>query len=304
MSFAWLAKKNGLTEEEVADMNVRYNHADLDRSGQLDRDELKVLLKSTIARQMSDPQLELFLKSQWHNVDKDGNGKIDFEEFLALYSWMKTEYKRTAAKKRPAAEVSVTGAASATGVAGAAGAALVIAGKKTGEPAAKKSKKKKHKKKKRAVKTYTIDKSRYPQNYISSDILWSVVRKHHSFLVKRDGARFSAEPGNLRNEHKFRNSGLVHSKSVDISAGENGVLLTLSATSARKKNKPKQMHYSVLLKKDSRPVARRISAFLNKYRPDLKADALARMTRVKASLGGVTKKTQKTANKKARRTNK
>jgi len=149
-----------------------------------------------------------------------------------------------------------------------------------------------------------LDKSRYAQNYISSDILWSVVRNHHSFLVKRDGAVFSAEPGNLRNEHNFRNSGLVHDKHVDISAGDNGVLLTLSSVSARKKNKPKKLHYSVLLKKDSRPVARRISAFLNKYRPDLRADALARMTRVKASLGGVAKKTQKTANKKARRANK
>jgi len=149
-----------------------------------------------------------------------------------------------------------------------------------------------------------LDKSRYAQNYISSDILWSVVRNHHSFLIKRDGSVFSAEPGNLRNEHNYKNSGLVHAKHVDISAGDNGVLLTLGSVSARKKNKPKKLNYSVLLKKDSRPVARRISAFLNKYRPDLKSDALARMTRVKASLGGVAKKTQKTANKKARRSNK
>jgi len=147
MYFAWLAKKNGLTEEEVADMYSRYSHADLDRSGQLDRDELKALLKATIARQMSDGQLDLFIKSQWHNVDKDRSGSVDFEEFLSLYSWMKFEAKKTAIKKRPAAEVSVINAASGGGFAGAA--ALAVAGDaKKKEPAKTKDKKKRKTKRK------------------------------------------------------------------------------------------------------------------------------------------------------------
>jgi len=302
-SFAWLAKKYGLNEDEVKDMDSRYKHADLDRSGQLDRDELKALLKATIARHMSDPQLDLYLKSQWHNVDKDGNGSVDFEEYLALYATMKLENKRAATTK--AAGVTAPAGAAATAKAAgsaAAGAAVAAAASdkmKEDTPKTDKTKSKK-KKKKKAQRTFSIDKSRYGQNYISNDIIWSIVRQHNSFLVRRDGVTFSTEPGNLRNEHTFRSSGLAQHRTVDVSAGNGGVMLTLRSTSAKKQRTPKHMSYSMVLKKDSRPAARRIAAELNKYRPDLKADALARMTRVKKSLGGVTKKTQKT--KRARRT--
>ncbi|KAJ8501888.1 hypothetical protein ONZ45_g11983 [Pleurotus djamor] len=49
---------------------------------------------------------------------------------------------------------------------------------------------------------------------MSTDLQWLLVRNYNSFLVKRvrEGPVFSKEPGNLRNLHSHKYSGLANSK--------------------------------------------------------------------------------------------
>ena len=46
----------------------------------------------------------------------------------------------------------------------------------------------------------------------SSELQWQLLRTGHSFLVKRSGAVFSAEPLNLTNTHSAKFSGLGQRK--------------------------------------------------------------------------------------------
>jgi len=81
-----LAQKYDLVEEEVQNLSEQYKEADKDGSGSIDRDELKVLLRKTIPKKITDKGLDRFLESQWENIDNDGSGAMDFDEFLSLYN--------------------------------------------------------------------------------------------------------------------------------------------------------------------------------------------------------------------------
>ena len=72
-------EKNGLTEDEVNEIKEAFDLFDSDKSGEIDVDELKQALKNlgidaknqTLANMMAD-------------LDKDGSGKIDFDEFINM----------------------------------------------------------------------------------------------------------------------------------------------------------------------------------------------------------------------------
>ena len=72
-------EKNGLTEDEVMEIKEAFDLFDSDKSGQIDTEELKAALKNlgidaknqTLANMMAD-------------LDKDGSGQIDFEEFIDM----------------------------------------------------------------------------------------------------------------------------------------------------------------------------------------------------------------------------
>jgi large subunit ribosomal protein L28e len=51
---------------------------------------------------------------------------------------------------------------------------------------------------------------------MSSSLIWEVVKRQNSFLVKRDGCKFSREPGNVTGTNKHKFSGLANRRSVDI----------------------------------------------------------------------------------------
>ena len=44
---------------------------------------------------------------------------------------------------------------------------------------------------------------------VSSDLIWALINKNNSFLVKSKGNIFSKEPGNLLNKHSKKYSGLI-----------------------------------------------------------------------------------------------
>lgn len=61
---------------------------------------------------------------------------------------------------------------------------------------------------------------------VSAELQWECVRKFNCFVVKRDGAVFSTERGNLMNKHSFKHSGLVHARVVRIEPSATGVTLS------------------------------------------------------------------------------
>lgn len=135
---------------------------------------------------------------------------------------------------------------------------------------------------------------------MSSDLIWELVRNNSSFLVKRNGAQFSTEPGNLTNLNSFKYSGLANEKAVHIKPAKEGRGVVFAVKSAKRSNlrKPATTFTSVTLKKDFRRTARSIKGELRNYRPDLKSAALARFSRLTQSSTKVAPVVQKKRSRK------
>ena len=59
-----------------------FNHFDKDRSGTISKDELREGLREGMAGNVPESEIEAILAE----VDKDGDGTIDFKEFTAMIS--------------------------------------------------------------------------------------------------------------------------------------------------------------------------------------------------------------------------
>lgn len=103
-----------------------------------------------------------------------------------------------------------------------------------------------------------------------------MLRKNNSFIVNRTvaGPIFSTEPGNLRNLHSFKYSGLANTKTVDVTSTEaGGLTLHIRNKDANPRHVAKGVR-SVPLKGNSGQ--RRIAKILavetasKGYRPDLR----------------------------------
>ena len=120
---------------------------------------------------------------------------------------------------------------------------------------------------------------------MSSTVVWDVLRKNDSFLVRKDGVSFSRDPKNLLNLHSYKHSGLAQSKAI-------GVVLTTKPVkgvskpqialvfTTKKTNRPakatQQNNLSRSAKKAEKTIATLVAS--SYYRPDLKAAALQRAT--------------------------
>ncbi|KAK0466045.1 ribosomal L28e/Mak16 [Desarmillaria tabescens] len=118
---------------------------------------------------------------------------------------------------------------------------------------------------------------------MSSDLQWLLIRNSNSFIVKRvpEGPIFSKEPGNLRNLHSHKFSGLANAKVPLMSPTRPaGVKITT--------RKPKASPHAVASAKATTYIRPRsgtrralgIAAQPAKkgYRPDLRTAALARVS--------------------------
>lgn len=285
-SFSYLAKRHHLTEAEVRDLDQRYKIADLDRSGQLDKNELKILLKSTVAKTASDAGLTKFIDSQWHNVDRDGSGTVDFDEFLGLYDILKAGGRAAGPVGTTAAPAAATGAAAATPAKGAApqkGAKQTASGANLGV-----QKPKTKRVKRQRVRTFKPKAELLEQNYVTNEIVWSAIRTHHSYLVNRGGVLLSAEPGNLRNVHSRYHSGLVNTNTLDISASQGGFNIRRNASSARRSNQPARQYVNTKIRAaTSRKGAQRLREQLKGApRSGLTNAAISRIARINSSVPG------------------
>jgi len=116
---------------------------------------------------------------------------------------------------------------------------------------------------------------------MSSDLLWALLRKNNSFVVKRNGTEFTAEPGNLTNINSFKYSGLANRKAVSVEpAKDRGIILSMKSKKRSSFRKPAKAFNRFELRRDYRRTARTITNSLRHYRPDLRVAALRRLTRI------------------------
>jgi len=86
---AWMAaaasesarKHPHLTPEELAEFREIFNLVDLDKGGTISKDELKQLM-NTLGLKPSQEELNDMV----NEIDADGNGEIDFDEFVTVMS--------------------------------------------------------------------------------------------------------------------------------------------------------------------------------------------------------------------------
>lgn len=115
---------------------------------------------------------------------------------------------------------------------------------------------------------------------MSSEVVWSVIRKSSSFARSSNGTTFSAESNNMFNRHSFRDSGLVkgNAAGVELINGKP----TLTRRHAKKANRPAsavtKVGLSQGLVKGNVVITKSVGN--NFYRPEHKRAALARFTKL------------------------
>merc|ERR1712071_413263 len=71
-----------------------------------------------------------------------------------------------------------------------------------------------------------LQKSKVQKDSImSQQVVWSIVRQNHAFLVKSrksGGVQFSKHPGNLKNKNTLKYSAIANPKPISIQAGKDG----------------------------------------------------------------------------------
>ena len=72
-------KKNGLTEDEVLEIREAFDLFDTDHSGEIDVAELKQALMN-----LGIDTKNQTLQNMLADIDKNGNGNIDFDEFIDI----------------------------------------------------------------------------------------------------------------------------------------------------------------------------------------------------------------------------
>ncbi|KAJ3415776.1 hypothetical protein HDV05_004240 [Chytridiales sp. JEL 0842] len=135
---------------------------------------------------------------------------------------------------------------------------------------------------------------------MSADLVWLLTRNNSSFLVKRSGVEFSREKGNLYNKNSLKYSA-VNTKTVDVSAaGSKGVTVTIKKKTVGPNKVAKSVATVALTRGGSRAINKSVAKIAAAYRPDLKAAAIARASRLlQAQQPAKTVKPKKVRGKKA-----
>ncbi|KAJ3570757.1 hypothetical protein NP233_g4192 [Leucocoprinus birnbaumii] len=122
---------------------------------------------------------------------------------------------------------------------------------------------------------------------MSTDLQWLLLRQNNSYIVKRvpEGPVFSKEPGNLRNLHSHKYSGLANSKTIDISESNGTVNIVTRKAKASPQAVTSAYATSHVRARSGGRRALGVAAGLAKrgYRPDLRTAALARVSALAAT---------------------
>lgn len=116
---------------------------------------------------------------------------------------------------------------------------------------------------------------------MSSELNWMLIRDFNSFLVKRNGAFFSTESGNLANIHSYKYSALIGGPVVSLEAVPKGISLKMKRRNALSSAVASAMAPSSIIKRGASPAHRavRLGRLLQAtgFRPDLVRPAQARL---------------------------
>ncbi|EFA79377.1 putative importin subunit alpha A [Heterostelium album PN500] len=74
-----------LSDEQMQMIRVSFDKFDTDKSGTLDKFELRKVLEETLKRKISDVLFNRYIEIQFQISDTNFNGVIDFDEFVSLY---------------------------------------------------------------------------------------------------------------------------------------------------------------------------------------------------------------------------
>ena len=74
-----------ITPEEEANARGVFAQYDKDRSGKIDKAEMKAMLKD-LELELDSDAYEKYVEAAWASADLDDSGKIDVEEFLLFYA--------------------------------------------------------------------------------------------------------------------------------------------------------------------------------------------------------------------------
>ncbi|CAE6475954.1 60S ribosomal protein L28 [Paucibacter sp. DJ4R-1] len=119
---------------------------------------------------------------------------------------------------------------------------------------------------------------------MSSDLQWLLVRKYNSFIVKRvpEGPIFSKEPGNLKNVHSRKYSGLISDKSLHVGFNNETKAITLQSRKPKASihQHSKGQHKATIRPRSGPRRAQGVVASQARlgYRPDLRQAALQRVS--------------------------
>merc|ERR1711909_73900 len=70
---------------------------------------------------------------------------------------------------------------------------------------------------------------------MSQQVVWSIVRQNHAYLVKSrksGGIQFSKHPGNLKNKNTLKYSGIAKTKDISIQVTADGITMKSGKTVA------------------------------------------------------------------------
>ncbi|PPR03793.1 hypothetical protein CVT24_007473 [Panaeolus cyanescens] len=122
---------------------------------------------------------------------------------------------------------------------------------------------------------------------MSCDLQWLLLRNNNSFIVKRvpEGPVFSKEPGNLRNLHSYKYSGLANSKVVHVAEDAGAIKIYTRKTKASPQAVRSAYAVTSIRARSGGRRANGIAVAPAKrgYRPDLRTAALARVSALVAS---------------------
>ncbi|XP_068636131.1 large ribosomal subunit protein eL28y-like [Aristolochia californica] len=140
------------------------------------------------------------------------------------------------------------------------------------------------------------------------DIIWEIMKKNNSFLVKEFGSGnqmvlFNKEKKNFFNLNSYKNPGLSNMKTIFIRLDGKDLFVVLETTKTKKHNRPVKLFHKVVMMKEFRLMTKLVIDQVVDiyYISDLKLAALARVSAMYHSLkvakSGLKKRNRQTVRK-------
>jgi len=78
--------KRTLPQEHVKIIRKHFDKFDKDKSGSIDKDELRQVLEATLNLSLPDNVFAKYVETEMAKYDKNGDGVLQFDEYVVLFS--------------------------------------------------------------------------------------------------------------------------------------------------------------------------------------------------------------------------